>query len=70
MRVKTKRMVLGGAMHGQRVTVLRGSTMKSAASGDIYKRYDLDWWVPYEDTDDQAAERVRAFKATAKSETL
>ena len=64
MRVLARRRaVLGGAMHGQTVTVLHGSVMTHAPSGDQYRRHGDHWWVPNTDTDEQAAERIRAAKA-------
>ncbi len=54
-----RRTVLGGAMHGQRITILHGSTMVAMSSGDEYRRHGLHWWVPVEDTDEEATARVR-----------
>jgi len=58
-----RRAVLGGAMDGQTVTVLHGSVMTHAPSGDQYRRHGEHWWVPVLDTDDEASERVRKAKA-------
>lgn len=63
MRVTAKRRtVLGGAMNGQVVTVLHGSIMTHAPTGDQYRRYGDHWWVPVDDTDDDAAERVKTTR--------
>lgn len=56
--VAWKRVVLGGSMHGQKVQVLHGSTMRSAVSGDEYRRYTDAFWVSAMDTDEEAAKRV------------
>lgn len=54
-----RRTVLGGAMDGQVVTIRHGSTMVHAPSGDRYRRYGDRWWVPWHDSDEEAAARVR-----------
>ena len=56
--VSWKRTVLGGSMHGRTVQVLHGSTMVAAGSGDQYRRYTDAFWVPVDDTDEDAARRV------------
>lgn len=60
--VTTSRIVLGGAMHGHRVRVLHGSTMRHAPSGDTYRRHGLHWWVPDSDTEEEARQRVKNFE--------
>lgn len=57
-----RRLVLGGAMNGQVVTVLHGSVMTHAPSGDTYRRYGDQWWVPSSDTDEEAAVRVQSAR--------
>jgi hypothetical protein len=57
MRENSRRVVLGGAMHGQAVTILHGSKITHMPSGDTYKRYGNLWWVP--EADDQAASEKR-----------
>lgn len=56
------RIVLGGRMHGRRVAVPHGSTMVDAATGNKYRRHGLSWWVPQDDTDEQAMERIKAYE--------
>ena len=61
------RVVLGGRMHGKRVSVLHGSIMLDAPSGQIYRRYKNDWWVPDTDSDAEAERRLQEYVASFKS---
>lgn len=55
-------------MHGMAVTVLHGSTMQDIQSGVIYKMYSDLWWVPVDDTDEQALARIRSWDARIASD--
>lgn len=63
MRVTESRIALGGGAHGKRFNVLHGSTMRYAPSGDTYRKHDLHWWVPSDDSDAEARARVTEYKS-------
>lgn len=58
-RTSRTRVVLGGPMNGQRVTIMHGSTMVCAGSGFRYRKHGISYWVPSSDSDEEASQRIR-----------